>query len=128
MVEEQVFIIASANRIFLFTSSILDEYLSTIYGSKTLNAEKLSSLKTDLLTFPFEFMSDYYADITENLAKIIKVLANCIALPTFVAGVYGMNFEKMPELHWSFGYPLAILVMIMSCILPYFYIKKKKWL
>lgn len=231
MVEEPVFIIISSGRVFLFTSSILDRYLADIYSVKLLDIQKLVSQENGLLTFPFEFVSDYYADITENVAKKIKVIANkvliensftdddmnlitdysfnnmlikesvneairifnlckksdfgkkdiirdvinaeqedlvvvsdyiqfnfdrlrdlqdhinnkidfeqnrifkiltvatvCIALPTLVAGVYGMNFEIMPELKWAYGYPLAIFAMILCAILPYLYFKKKRWL
>lgn len=231
MVEEPVFIIISTGRVFLFTSSILDRYLADIYSVKLLDIQKLVSQENGLLTFPFEFVSDYYADITENVAKKIKVIANkvliensftdddmnlitdfsfnnmlikesvneairifnlckksdfgkkdiirdvinaeqedlvvvsdyiqfnfdrlrdlqdhinnkidfeqnrifkiltvatvCIALPTLVAGVYGMNFEIMPELKWAYGYPLAIFAMILCAILPYLYFKKKRWL
>jgi len=231
MVEEPVFIIMSSNRVFLFTSSILDQYLTDIYSNKLLDIQKLVNLDNGLYRFPFEFISDYYADITENLAKRIKVLANkvlienaftdadmnlitgysfnnllikesvneairifnlckksdfgkkevikevvstelddlvvvsdyiqfnlerlrdlrdhinnkidfeqnrifkiltvatiCIASPTLVAGIYGMNFEIMPELKWAFGYPIVIFVMILCAILPYLYFKKKKWL
>jgi magnesium transporter len=34
-----------------------------------------------------------------------------VAVPTMIAGVYGMNFQHMPELHWTFGYPLSIALM-----------------
>lgn len=231
MVEEPVFIIISTGRVFLFTSSILDRYLADIYSVKLLDIQKLVSQENGLLTFPFEFVSDYYADITENVAKKIKVIANkvliensftdndmnlitdysfnnmlikesvneairifnlckksdfgkkdiirdvinaeqedlvvvsdyiqfnfdrlrdlqdhinnkidfeqnrifkiltvatvCIALPTLVAGIYGMNFEVMPELKWAYGYPLTLFVMILCAILPYFYFKRKRWL
>lgn len=231
MVEEPVFIIMSSNRIFLFTSSILDRYWSELYSNKFLDIQKLVRQDGGIFKFPFEFVSDYYADITENLAKKIKILANkvlvenvftdkdmnlittyifnnllikeavnesirifnlckksdfgkaasikdvvsselddlavvsdyiqfnlerlrdlrdhinnkidfdqnrifkiltvatiCIALPTLVAGVYGMNFEIMPELHWLYGYPVVLLVMILFAILPYLYFKRKSWL
>jgi magnesium transporter len=39
-----------------------------------------------------------------------------------------MNFENMPELKTTFGYPIAIIAMILSAVLPYLYFKKKKWL
>jgi magnesium transporter len=48
--------------------------------------------------------------------------------PTLVASIYGMNFRHMPELDWSFGYPLAIGLMILSAILPFLYFKQKGWL
>ena len=42
--------------------------------------------------------------------------------------MYGMNFRIMPELSWSFGYPFAIGMMIVSAILPYWYFKRRGWL
>ena len=48
--------------------------------------------------------------------------------PTLVASLYGMNFKHMPELDWNFGYPLAILLMIVAAIVPYVFFKLKHWL
>ena len=48
--------------------------------------------------------------------KKISAIAAIIAVPTFIASVYGMNFDNMPELHWRFGYPLAIGAMAL-CVL-----------
>jgi magnesium transporter len=48
--------------------------------------------------------------------------------PTLIASIYGMNFEVIPELSWPYGYPLAILLMVVSAILPYAYFKRKGWL
>jgi magnesium transporter len=48
--------------------------------------------------------------------------------PTLVASLYGMNFKHMPELDFAYGYPLAVLLMIISAIVPYVYFKLKKWL
>jgi len=48
--------------------------------------------------------------------------------PTLVASAYDMNFEFMPELKWYFGYPFAILLMVVSAVLPYIYFKIKGWL
>ena len=50
--------------------------------------------------------------------KKISGYAALIAVPTFIASVYGMNFEHMPELDWPVGYPLALLVMAISVALP----------
>ena len=47
---------------------------------------------------------------------------------TLVASTYGMNFEFMPELHWSFGYPGAIVFMMLAGLAPYIYFKRKNWL
>ncbi|MGZ9052811.1 MAG: CorA family divalent cation transporter, partial [Rhodoplanes sp.] len=48
--------------------------------------------------------------------------------PTLIASLYGMNFKHMPELDWGFGYPLAVLLMVIAAIVPYVYFKLKKWL
>jgi magnesium transporter len=48
--------------------------------------------------------------------------------PTLIASIYGMNFEFMPELKLTLGYPLALLLMIVSAILPILYFRRKGWL
>lgn len=48
--------------------------------------------------------------------------------PTLVGTVYGMNFDHMPELHWAFGYPFALLLMVMVSVVLYLVFKKMKWL
>lgn len=48
--------------------------------------------------------------------------------PTLIATIYGMNFTHMPELQWTYAYPVALGIMVISTILPMLYFKKKKWL
>jgi magnesium transporter len=63
-----------------------------------------------------------------NIIKIFSVAAVVLMPPTLVASVYGMNFKHMPELDYSFGYPLAIGLMLVAGALPFLYFKWKKWL
>jgi magnesium transporter len=58
----------------------------------------------------------------------ISAYAGIIAVPTAIAGIYGMNFEFMPELHWRFGYPLVLLVILTACVLLYRGFKRNGWL
>lgn len=51
-----------------------------------------------------------------------------IAVPTMIAGIYGMNFVNMPELRWRFGYPLAVSVMVIACTTLYRAFKRSGWL
>jgi len=51
-----------------------------------------------------------------------------IAVPTAIAGIYGMNFDQMPELRWEFGYPAVLLVMLTICAMLYRYFKRAGWL
>ena len=60
--------------------------------------------------------------------KKISAYAALLMVPTIVGSIYGMNFEVMPELKWEFGYPAALLLMVGSCLLLYWFFKKNKWL
>jgi len=60
--------------------------------------------------------------------KVLSVSSLIFLPPTLVAGIYGMNFKMMPELDWHYGYPIAIILMIFAAILPYAYLRQRKWL
>jgi magnesium transporter len=62
------------------------------------------------------------------IIKIVSIAAVVFLPPTLVASVYGMNFQHMPELAWPLGYPLALLMMVASAILPFYWFKRKGWL
>jgi magnesium transporter len=63
-----------------------------------------------------------------NIIKIFSVAAVGLMPPTLIASIYGMNFRHMPELDWTLGYPLAILLMVVAAVVPYLYFKWRKWL
>jgi magnesium transporter len=63
----------------------------------------------------------------EDMRRISAWVA-IIAVPTMIAGIYGMNFEHMPELRWTFGYPLAVGVMLTACFSLWRYFKRVGWL
>jgi len=63
-----------------------------------------------------------------NVIKIFSVAAVALMPPTLIASIYGMNFKHMPELDWFFGYPIAIVLMVVAMALPYLFFKWKKWL
>ena len=67
-----------------------------------------------------------FINIEQNrIIKIFSVVSVVFLPPTLVASSYGMNFEFMPELHWSFGYPGAIVFMMLAGPAPYLYFKRK---
>ena len=82
----------------------------------------------DLLT---SVLSANLAQVTvrqnEDVRKISAIVA-IVAVPTMIAGIYGMNFEHMPELEWTFGYPLVVAVMVAICFMVYRYFKRVGWL
>ncbi|GGT79735.1 magnesium transport protein CorA [Actinomadura citrea] len=63
----------------------------------------------------------------EDMRKI-SAWAAIIAVPTAIAGIYGMNFDHMPELHWTFGYPLVVAVMAVVCVLLFRRLRRSGWL
>ena len=63
-----------------------------------------------------------------NITKLFTILSVFFMPPTLIASIYGMNFKYMPELDTKYGYPLAILLMILSASVTFFIFKRKKWL
>jgi magnesium transporter len=63
----------------------------------------------------------------EDMRKISAWVA-ILAVPTMIAGLYGMNFDHMPELHWRFGYPAVLLVILSACLYLYWRFKRAGWL
>src|SRR5438552_3992715 len=69
--------------------------------------------------------------INLNETEVTKKLAGwaaIIAIPTLIAGIYGMNFKNIPEYDWAYGYPVAMAVMIAIDIALYVWFKKIRWL
>ncbi|MCG8392725.1 MAG: magnesium/cobalt transporter CorA [Pseudomonadales bacterium] len=70
-----------------------------------------------------------FINIEQNqIIKIFSIAAVVFLPPTMIASIYGMNFRVMPELGFEFGYPMALGLMILSGIAPYWYFKRKGWL
>ena len=73
----------------------------------------------------------YLSSVSNKMNEVMKVLTimATIFIPlTFIAGIYGMNFEFMPELKWRWSYPLLWIVLITIFIAMIFWFKRKKWL
>jgi len=65
---------------------------------------------------------------TNRRLAILTILSAIFMPLTFIAGIYGMNFDKMPELHWLYSYPVVLIIMALIAGGMYFYFKKKGWL
>ncbi|MFX0163095.1 MAG: magnesium/cobalt transporter CorA [Candidatus Hodarchaeota archaeon] len=76
-------------------------------------------------------LDTYLSSVSNKMNEVMKVLTviATIFIPlTFIAGIYGMNFENMPELGWHWGYVMAWIIMLTIIALMAFYFKTKKWL
>lgn len=63
-----------------------------------------------------------------NIIKLFSVMAVLLMPPTLVASIYGMNFHHMPELDQPWGYPAALLLMLVAAVVPYWLFKRKGWM
>jgi magnesium transporter len=70
-----------------------------------------------------------FVTIEQNdIIKLFSVVSVVFMPPTLIASIYGMNFAHMPELQWTVGYPMALIIMVMAAILPYAFFRWKRWL
>ncbi len=104
------------------------------HGNLLTIQSDLASLSdhANFLTSKINFMLDAILGMISieqnNIFKIFSVASIIFLPPTLVAGIYGMNFEHMPELKHVYGYPFALCVMLLSAYLPYRFFKRKGWL
>ncbi|RNI11442.1 magnesium/cobalt transporter CorA [Methanohalophilus portucalensis] len=77
-------------------------------------------------------MLDLYISTVSNrmneVMKVLTIIATIFIPLTFIAGIYGMNFEYMPELKWEWGYPAVMIFMATISVIMLYYFKKKTWL
>jgi magnesium transporter len=90
----------------------------------TERVEGFRELLTNILTVNFTIIGMQQNDQT----KKISAWAAIVIVPTLIAGIYGMNFDYMPELHWRFGYPFALSLMALLALLLYLRFKRSGWL
>lgn len=125
----------------LETTRVFNLYMKSNWEQKTGIKESIQvelndlSAVSDYIQFNFDRLDDLKENVSNkidleqnHIFKMLTVVTVCISLPTFIAGVYGMNFDKMPELKSPYGYPIVIILMILSALLPFIYFKRKKWL
>jgi magnesium transporter len=118
--------------------------LSFMMRSKMLNAEQFEEARqilrdidsldshTAFLFDKINFLMDAtvgFININQNkIIKIFSVASVALLPPTLIASIYGMNFQYMPELSQTWGYPLAIALMAASAVVPMWYFRRRGWL
>jgi magnesium transporter len=63
-----------------------------------------------------------------RIIKVFSIAAVLFLPPTLVGTIYGMNFQDMPELQWHYGYAVALVLMVTSAVLPYYWFRSRGWL
>jgi len=87
-----------------------------------------ASYLSNKITFTLDAMLGVVNLEQNNIIKLFSVMAVVLMPPTLIASIYGMNFKLMPELEWTHGYPMALIMMLLAAIGPYLFFKWKKWL
>jgi magnesium transporter len=128
--------LVSIGRLVLFLANEADamkwpKEMRTQLKSMQRDVASLSDHATYLgnkVTFLLDAMIGVMSVEQNNIIKLFSVAAVVLMPPTLIASIYGMNFKHMPELNWQFGYPMAIVLMLIAAILPYWFFKWKRWL
>jgi magnesium transporter len=82
----------------------------------------------ELLSAALEAQISQVSNRLNQVMKQLTAWASMILLPTLIAGIYGMNFDHMPELHWLLGYPFALGLMAAAVVALYVMFKRREWL
>jgi magnesium transporter len=105
----------------------ITEYFRDIYDHLQRLNQTADSIRDTIATAISVNLSMVTLQENETM-KRLAAYAALLAVPTMIAGIYGMNFEHMPELKWRYGYAISLLVMAGIDLYLYFRFKKAKWL
>jgi magnesium transporter len=121
------------------TASYVQEGEQALHG--TVDGTRLSALRIDIgslneylgeLSNKVQFLLDAtlgFINIEQNdIVKTLTVASVVGVPPVLIAGIYGMNFKVMPELGWRLGYPYALVLIVVSALLPIAWFKWRNWL
>lgn len=114
-------------REFPFIEKTTVVYLRDIYDHIT---QLIDTIETDRELIS-SMIDIYLSSVNNRLNEVMKVLTMIATLfmpLSFIAGIYGMNFHFMPELHWNWGYPITLFAMGGIAMIMLFFFKKKRWL
>lgn len=125
----------TANRDVIF--NIVNEYAHNI---RPVEANRFRYVQEDLVQLIdvvaiyreilMSSLDVYLSSVSNNMNTIMKrmaALGSLVLVPTFITGLYGMNFRFLPELEWQYGYVFAWAMILLSITLLYWYFKQKEW-
>ncbi|HYJ38213.1 MAG TPA: magnesium/cobalt transporter CorA [Chitinophagaceae bacterium] len=119
------------NKLMRFDLALIPEdtrpYFRDVYDH-ALRINEMVDNARELLGGALEANFSMISISQSDVAKKFAGWAAIIAVPTMIAGIYGMNFASMPELHWTWGYPFALGLIITACLLLFYFFKRSGWL
>jgi magnesium transporter len=106
-------------RLVPYIRDLIDHLLRTV---------ELTDGIREILTTIVDIRMAQSANQLNEVMKKLTAWAGIILVPTLIAGIYGMNFDHMPELHWLWGYPTALALMVVSAVALYVGFRRRGWL
>ncbi|WP_343206193.1 magnesium transporter CorA family protein [Bradyrhizobium sp. OHSU_III] len=95
--------------------------------SKDVSLSDYETHLSDKVQFLLDAVLGYISIDQNDLFKVLTIVSVVGVPPTLLAGIWGMNFKNMPELSWTWGYPLSWLAIVLSAILPLIWFKRRGW-
>jgi magnesium transporter len=105
----------------------LQDYFRDVYDHLLRLNQAIDSLR-DMVTTGISVAISLITIQENAVTKRLASYGALIAIPTLIAGIYGMNFQNMPELNWFWGYPFALVVMVGVDLYLFYRFRKAKWL
>ena len=105
----------------------MGEYFRDVYDHLARLNQSLDAIR-DMVTMAMSVHLSLSTMQENETTKRLAAYAALIAVPTMIAGLYGMNFENMPELRWNLGYPVALLTMTVIDVYLFYRFRKTGWL
>ena len=109
------------------TNAVILPYLHDLHDHLQLVNDATVDLR-ERLASAFEASLLLASARQNDIVKKLASWAAILAVPTAIAGIYGMNFKFMPELDWPFGYPVIMTLIAGICVLLYYRFKRSAWL
>lgn len=137
---------ALRENLMLMMQNCLDKKLLISVIKKTSFINQKTDKELDISVKDLESVIDYirfnfdrldYIDSTlnnlityeqNNSIKLFTIVSLFFMPPMLIASIYGMNFHILPELKWEYGYPFALVLMLLTVVFTFIYFKRKRWL
>jgi magnesium transporter len=105
----------------------VERYFTGVFD-KLLRASESLEFSRDLLAAVRDYQQNKIANDQNEVTKRLTAIAAILLFPTFVVGVYGQNFDNIPELRWRLGYAFSWAVIVVATVAQVVYFRRKRWL
>jgi len=124
-IRESIHLFAKTDSDFIKDTTLL--YLRDLYDHAVYTIDMLESYRDTLNGLQDLFLSELSFKMN-RVMQVLTIVATIFIPLTFIVGVYGMNFDHMPELHWRYGYITVWAIMILCVGVMFYFFRKKNWL